>query len=32
MIQAIARVVHEDAGPNEAYELFQELAHDRAAA
>jgi putative autoinducer-2 (AI-2) aldolase len=32
MIQAIARVVHEDARPNEAYELFQELAHDRAAA
>jgi putative autoinducer-2 (AI-2) aldolase len=27
MIRAVARVVHEDASPEEAYELFQELSH-----
>jgi len=27
MIQAVAKVVHEDARPQEAYELFAELAH-----
>ena len=29
MIQAVARVVHEDARPEEAYELFQELAREQ---
>jgi putative autoinducer-2 (AI-2) aldolase len=29
MIQAVAKVVHEDARPREAYELFQELAQSR---
>lgn len=28
MIQAIAKVVHDDAKPDEAYEVFQDLAHD----
>jgi putative autoinducer-2 (AI-2) aldolase len=28
MIQAVARVVHEDARPQEAYELYQELARE----
>jgi putative autoinducer-2 (AI-2) aldolase len=32
MIQAVARVVHEDAHPEEAYELFQELAREKALA
>jgi 3-hydroxy-5-phosphonooxypentane-2,4-dione thiolase len=32
MIQAVARVVHEDARPDEAYELFQELAREKAVA
>ena len=32
MIQAVARVVHEDARPEEAYELFQELAREQAPA
>jgi putative autoinducer-2 (AI-2) aldolase len=32
MIQAVARVVHEDARPEEAYELFQELAREKALA
>src|SRR5438132_4051116 len=32
MIQAVARVVHEDARPEEAYELFRELARERAVA
>ena len=26
MLQAVAKVVHEDARPEEAYELFRELA------
>jgi len=29
MIQAVARVVHEDARPEEAYQLFQELAREQ---
>jgi 3-hydroxy-5-phosphonooxypentane-2,4-dione thiolase len=29
MIQAVAKVVHEDARPEEAYELFQELAREQ---
>jgi len=29
MIQAVAKVVHDDARPREAYEVFQELAHSR---
>jgi putative autoinducer-2 (AI-2) aldolase len=32
MIQAVARVVHEDARPEEAYELFKELAREKALA
>ena len=28
MIQAVAKVVHEDARPQEAYEMFQELARE----
>jgi putative autoinducer-2 (AI-2) aldolase len=32
MIQAVARVVHEDARPEEAYELFEELAREKALA
>ncbi len=32
MIQAIGRVVHENARPQDAFELFQDLAHDSAAA
>ena len=32
MIQAVARVVHEDARPEEAYELFRELAREKAVA
>jgi putative autoinducer-2 (AI-2) aldolase len=32
MIQAVAKVVHEDATPQEAYELFTELAQDAAVA
>jgi 3-hydroxy-5-phosphonooxypentane-2,4-dione thiolase len=32
MIQAVAGVVHEDARPEEAYELFQELAREKALA
>jgi putative autoinducer-2 (AI-2) aldolase len=32
MIQAVARVVHEDARPEEAFDLFQELSRARAAA
>jgi 3-hydroxy-5-phosphonooxypentane-2,4-dione thiolase len=30
MIQAVRKVVHEDASPDEAYELFQELARETA--
>jgi putative autoinducer-2 (AI-2) aldolase len=29
MIQAVARVVHDHARPEEAYELFEELSHSR---
>lgn len=32
MIQAVGKVVHEDARPDEAYELFQELAGEKALA
>lgn len=32
MIQAVARVVHEDAHPDEAYELYQDLAQEAAVA
>jgi putative autoinducer-2 (AI-2) aldolase len=32
MIQAVAKVVHDDARPDEAYELFNELAHEPAVA
>jgi putative autoinducer-2 (AI-2) aldolase len=32
MIQAVARVVHEDARPEDAYELFEELAREKALA
>jgi putative autoinducer-2 (AI-2) aldolase len=28
MIQAVAKVVHQDARPDEAYELFSELARE----
>jgi putative autoinducer-2 (AI-2) aldolase len=28
MIQAVAKVVHEDAHPNEAFELFNDLARE----
>jgi putative autoinducer-2 (AI-2) aldolase len=29
MIQAVAKVVHEDARPRESYELYRDLAHSR---
>jgi hypothetical protein len=29
MLQAVASVVHNHAGPAEAYELFRELAHEQ---
>jgi hypothetical protein len=32
MIQAVRRVVHDGAAPEEAYELFRELAHQGAPA
>jgi hypothetical protein len=32
MIQAVGAVVHDDAHPDEAYELFNELAHEPAVA
>ena len=32
MLQAVAQVVHEDARPEEAYELFQELSREKAPA
>jgi putative autoinducer-2 (AI-2) aldolase len=32
MIQAVAKVVHDDLAPAEAYELYRELAHDAVAA
>jgi putative autoinducer-2 (AI-2) aldolase len=32
MIQAVAKVVHDDLPPTEAYELYRELAHDAVAA
>ena len=32
MLQAVAEVVHEDAPPAEAYELFQDLSREKARA